>query len=131
VIAVEDLRKIARARLADAEALFQAARYDGAAYLAGYAIELSLKYRICMTLRWREFPSTANEFQRMQSFKSHNLDALLHLCGRGARIRERMIDEWSTVSTWTPESRYTLVGGVSRADAERMLGAVKALVKVL
>lgn len=38
-----DLRKIARERLKDAEALLAAARYDGAIYLGGYVVELSLK----------------------------------------------------------------------------------------
>ena len=46
-----ELRKIAKARLKDAEALLAAHRYDGAIYLCGYAVELALKARICQTLK--------------------------------------------------------------------------------
>lgn len=45
-----ELTHIAQARLADAEALHQAGRYDGAVYLCGYAVEVGLKHRICVTL---------------------------------------------------------------------------------
>src|SRR5690242_8975791 len=86
VILAADLRKIARARLADAEALYRTNRFDGSVYLCGYAVELSLKYRICKTLGWSDFPSTGGEFKQYQTFRTHDLDVLLHLCGREARI---------------------------------------------
>jgi len=34
---------------------------DGATYLCGYAVEVALKFRICLTLNWPEFPSTGGE----------------------------------------------------------------------
>jgi hypothetical protein len=81
MIARGELRRIARARLGDAEALFAAHRYDGAMYLCRYAVELALKARICRTLHWDGFPSTAGEFASYQSFRTHNLDVLLNLAG--------------------------------------------------
>jgi HEPN domain-containing protein len=51
VIAVADLRRLAKARLQDAEALFQTRRFDGAVYVVGYSVEIALKARICKTLR--------------------------------------------------------------------------------
>lgn len=45
MITIAELETIAQARLLDAEALIIAERYDGAAYICGYAIELSLKAR--------------------------------------------------------------------------------------
>ena len=60
----KELQKIARARLKDAQILFQNRRYEGAAYLCGYAIELWLKARICRTLGWEGFPSTNREFHK-------------------------------------------------------------------
>ena len=58
-----DLRKLARTRLGDAQKLFESKRYDGAIYLAGYAIELALKARICQTLEWPGFPESRREFE--------------------------------------------------------------------
>ncbi len=57
-----ELRRIAVARLADAELLLQAKRFDGASYLSGYAVEIGLKLRICKTLKWQGFPETNSEF---------------------------------------------------------------------
>jgi HEPN domain-containing protein len=64
-----ELRRIAEARLTDATALLDAKRYDGATYLCGYAVELTLKASICKTLNWPEFLSTNNEFKNYQSFE--------------------------------------------------------------
>lgn len=87
MIAVGDLRGIAEARLEDATVLRTARRYDGAVYLCGYVVEIGLKARICGTLKWNEYPATASEFQRYQSFRTHDLDVLLHLSGREAKIK--------------------------------------------
>jgi HEPN domain-containing protein len=38
-----ELKKLARIRLADANALYEARRYAGAYYMAGYAIECAIK----------------------------------------------------------------------------------------
>lgn len=83
MITLKDLRLIARARLQDSEVLFKAGRYDGAAYLAGYAVEIALKTRICKTLKWLGFPETAKEFENYASLKTHKLDVLLHLSSLG------------------------------------------------
>ena len=86
MLTIAELRKIAKARLDDAEVLLQARRYDGAIYLCGYAVEVALKARICRTLHWEGFPETANEFRDYQSFRTHDLTVLLHLSGVEQRI---------------------------------------------
>ena len=82
MIVVSDLRKIARAPLEDAAVLCKARRYDGAVYVCGYAVETALKARICRTLKWNAYPFSASEFQKYQSFRTHDLDVLLRLSGR-------------------------------------------------
>lgn len=104
MLAKAELRKIAQARLRDAEILFSAKRYDGAVYLCGYAVEITLKERICKTLRWDGFPSTGREFQNFQSFKTHSLDVLLSLSGVEGNIKTNFLTEWSAVTDWDPES---------------------------
>lgn len=50
-----DIQAIAYAKLEDAECLLENNRFDNAYYLAGYAIELLLKARICKTLGIPDF----------------------------------------------------------------------------
>ncbi len=126
-----ELRKIARERLKDAEALFAAARYDGAIYLGGYVVELSLKSRICRNLKWKGFPQTRNEFQSYLSFKTHDLDVLLSLSGAEESIKTRHLAEWSAVATWDPEARYNPIGNASRGDAELLIEAARTLTRAL
>jgi HEPN domain-containing protein len=131
MITIAELETIAQARLLDAEALIAAGRYDGAAYICGYAIELSLKARICKTLKWSVFPSSNSEFQNCQSFKVHNLDVLLHLSGFEEEIKQEQMSDWSNVKNWNPENRYKTISLVSKEEAKMMLSSVKELMKVL
>jgi hypothetical protein len=131
MISRKEIKKVARARLRDAEALVSARRFEGAIYLCGYAVELGLKARICRTLKWQGWPSARGEFDGFQSLKTHNLDVLLHLSGVEARIKTAMFIEWSIVAGWNPESRYNPVGTASASDASQMVIATKLLLDVL
>ena len=126
-----DLRKLAKARLRDAQILMQSKRYDGAIYLCGYVIELGLKIRICKTLKWTGFPQTNSEFQNYKSFKTHNLDVLLTLSGIEEKVKNQYFAEWSFVNLWNPESRYNLVGSISSQDARNMLSSAEKLLKIM
>ena len=68
MIAVEELDRIARARLDDAKSLLASGRFDCATYVCGYAVEVALKARICRTLNWSEFPATGGEFALIRAF---------------------------------------------------------------
>src|SRR5919202_1269551 len=105
-----DLKRIARGRLKDADVLRKAGRYDGAIYLCGYAVEIALKARICYTLKWPGFPSTRKEFEGYQSFRTHDLDILLHLSGAESKIKTDHLAEWSIVATWDSNVRYRPIG---------------------
>jgi hypothetical protein len=131
MISVEELDDIARARIEDATALLTAARFDGATYLCGYAVEVALKARICRTLYWTEFPSTGSEFQAYRSFQTHELDVLLRLSGQDARIRQNHFPLRNAVARWTVESRYNAVGAVQRPGATAMIQAAEELMAVL
>ena len=100
MIAESELRKSARAKLRDAEVLLRRGRYDGAAYVCGYAMEMVLKARICRTLKWAGYPDTRKEFESLTSFKTHDLDILLKLSGSGIgdRITARFPLEWRTMA---------------------------------
>ena len=126
-----ELRKIAHARLRDAEILYKNRRYDGAVYLCGYAVEVALKARICRTLKWAGYPATRSEFQSYQSFKTHDLDVLLNLSGVESKIKIQYFAEWSDIAAWEPEVRYKPIGTTNRIDVFNMIEATKTLLKVL
>lgn len=127
----QELQLIARARLQDAEALFRANRFDGSIYLCGYAVEIGLKNKICKTLHWNEFPSTKNEFQNLQSFKTHNLDILLKLSGSESKIKINFLSEWSIVAKWEPDARYKPIGSSNGPEAQLMIDAAKTILRQL
>src|SRR3972149_3194134 len=110
MISGAELDDIAPARIEDATALLTAGRFDGPTYLGGCAVEVALKARICRTLNWTEFPSTGSEFQAYRSFQTHELDVLLGLSGRGARVKQNHFPLWNAVAVWKAESRYNVVG---------------------
>jgi HEPN domain-containing protein len=127
-ISRNDLLALANEKILDAEALYLASRYDGAAYVCGYSIELFLKYRLCKQLKWAEFPKTNREFQCFQSLKTHDLDTLLKLSGIERMVRRQYLADWSILLNWSPENRYGPVGLVSAKDASEMIKSAKVLI---
>jgi HEPN domain-containing protein len=121
------IEQIVGARYKDAEVLLASKRFDGAVYLCGYAVELGLKARICRTLQWDEYPTGQN----YKSFKTHDLDILLHLTGLEDKIKLKHMTDWSIVAQWNPEARYKTIGSISESDAIDMLESTKELLKQL
>src|SRR5436853_5649708 len=72
------LKELAYARLEDAKALFRCNRCDGAFYICGYAVEMGLKYKICTTLDWDEYPRSGKGSDAHKSFRTHKIEDLLH-----------------------------------------------------
>jgi hypothetical protein len=131
VLSIKDLEEIAATRLLDGKVLHGAQRHDGAFYIAGYAIELKLKARICKTLQWQGFPETNKEFERFSSFRVHDLAVLLKLSGRERMVMTHYVAEWSAVVAWKPQARYAHVTSVCENQASNMLETVEILVRTL
>ncbi len=131
MIATRAMRAIARARVRDAQALLRARRFDGVFYLAGYAIEVALKARICRTLRWSGFPETSSEFNGLQSLRTHDLEILLRFSGVEGRVKGRFLAEWSAVLAWNPGKRYQAIGQSTPQEATNMVTSVNRLLEVL
>ncbi len=66
------LERVGNERLAEAKALYEAEKWAGTVYLAGYAVECWLKVAICARLGWTHLYPT---------FKVHDLEVLLLHCG--------------------------------------------------
>jgi len=131
MLAIKDLREIAAARLHDARVLYAAECFEGAFYLCGYAVELSLKARICKNLRWPGFPESNKEFERLSSFRVHDLEVLLKLTGYEATIKGNYFAAWSKVKLWQPDVRYRPVGTATAPKTKIMLDAVAILLRKL
>ena len=128
-----EMRRMARARVQDARALFHANRYDGAVYVIGYAIELSLKARIATSvLAQPGWPESSEEFEVRKNLQTHKLPQLLKASGREARVNQSLQAEWQLITqNWGPEARYRRVGHVTATTASDMINAVERVMKAL
>lgn len=124
---VKQLQLLARARLADAEALLAANRFDGGIYLCGYVVELALKARICKTLKWPHYPAV-----EPRTFHTHNLDVLLSLSGVEPRFKKDAVlfAALSVVGKWDETLRYR-PPQASQQDLRQMIDAAKTLMTEL
>lgn len=131
MITLDELQALSKDRLEDAKILLNEGRMDWAVYTCGYALELALKMKICKTLGWKGYPSTEKEFNKLKSFKTHDLDMLLHLSGIEDQIKEgEGFAEWSIVVSWNPEMRYSSQKQTA-LSARSLLETVEALLKKL
>jgi hypothetical protein len=80
-----DLQGLTRVRLAEARALLDAGLYDGAYYLAGYAVECALKACIARRTRIHDFPLKPSDVRGMYTHDSVGLV-------RAADLRDSLAD---------------------------------------
>ena len=100
--------------------------------MCGYAVELALKARICVTLNWDGFPDSGAEFHFLHSFRTHDLDVLLHLSGAEKEIKRERNGDWDIVSKWKPEIRYIPLGTDPKLPLpEAMVSAAQRILEVL
>ncbi len=122
-----EIEALAYTKLSDAEYLLAGDRFDSAYYLAGYAIELLLKARVCKTLGIPDFfdfdnterKKLKNESVIMKIYKVHDYVQLLILSGIYTEFNDELeanelfMFHWSSVVKWNESSRY-LTGRNSR-----------------
>ena len=103
-----DFQELAVVRLQEAETLLDAGLFDGAFYLAGYAVECALKACIARQTQQYEFPerdrvlgSYSHDFKRLiiAATLTDELDAEIR-ADRQFEIR------WNEASKWSPGARY-------------------------
>jgi HEPN domain-containing protein len=108
-----DFKILAELRSEEARILLGKGKQQGAYYLAGYAVECTLKACIAKKTKRFEFPAKAEYIRKLYT---HELDKLLSLAGLDAQLNKDMgankvfEANWSTVKDWTEESRYRTSG---------------------
>lgn len=121
--------------------------YDDAYYLAGYALELILKAKICKTLCIEDFFDFESSSKRKLSggakksgrdtsglykpFKVHDYEQLFILSGVFEQFTNKQIGDlafsadWSIVSKWDEGLRYT--SGANEADVKAFIRSIKSI----
>lgn len=118
-----ELQALAEERALDAEALFDAGRFSGAYYLAGYAVECGLKACIAKATSQFDFPDK----DLAQKCYTHKIETLIEVAGLEL---QRQVDmksnlalgkNWLIVKNWDEKSRYR---NWSQLQADSLVSAV-------
>ncbi len=119
-----DFQRLADIRIAEAKYLLDGGFYDGAYYLAGYAVECGLKACIANLTNQYDFPPRPEDVRRVYT---HNMDELI----RSARLLNELVRDmdldrelglsWEIVKSWNESSRY---GSHSELEARQLDSAV-------
>lgn len=121
-----DLRRLSRLRIGEARVLLRAGAYQGAYYLAGYAVECALKACIARAFRRNDIPRR----QLVNDTHTHDLDRLLDLAGLRRALRQESATQppleihWKAVSAWRESARYN--PGVTEQQARGLYFACTA-----
>jgi len=129
---VSEQSKAGKHRMDDARALFNAIRWRGAMYMAGYSVECLLKTKLMRRFNCRHLRELEAELQakgilaEQATVFTHQLERLLRLAEGIDRLRENE-EHWrlfNIVNRWLPAWRYT--ADLSSADdAKDFLDAVE------
>lgn len=124
-ISSENLTRLAETRLHEARVLLNNHCFEGAYYLAGYAVECAIKSVIARSFREAEIPDRA----WVQAIHTHNLRQFLkHAYPEGGLVLACEHDSaleahWAAACLWGEQERYKMmtedgeVSGQSRAEA--------------
>ena len=122
VTSQSDFEKLMVLRLKEAELLLRHRDWDGAYYLAGYAVEFALKIRvIAQLMKSNSFPDK----KLAENFYKHELTLLRKL----AELDDEMDNDvavspqWDIVKDWSEQTRYMV--GKSEKEAADLYEAIE------
>lgn len=148
MITKKDLMELSDKRFKDSQVLLNNSRYNGAVYLAGYVIELSLKLNVCKFFKLeRGYPEVRkdldlydseikNKFLNasrnvgLRTFKTHNLEDLLLISGKKPEVLDLYPYQRAQLTDWTPKIRY-LNQNIRKKEAESFLTSVSKIKTIL
>jgi hypothetical protein len=111
-----EFQQLAEVRIREAEALLAAGFWDGAYYLAGYAVECGLK--ACILKLVEQTGIIFDDRKFAEKCWTHNLDDLVDLLGLTADVksvkgspptRPDVATRWEVVKDWKETSRYARI----------------------
>jgi hypothetical protein len=120
-----DLQQLADVRITEANALLAAGLWDGAYYLAGYAIECALK--ACILARIERTGVIFEDKKFSEKCWTHKIADLVELAGlQAVRAAAYASDpalevNWNTVEEWEEIRRYTRT---PESEARQLVAAI-------
>ncbi|MEO8210850.1 MAG: hypothetical protein ABI840_09820 [bacterium] len=148
MISKKDLKELAHVRIKDVNILFYNNRHLGSQYLAGYSVELMLKYNVCKLFNLSNgYPESRSDLESylsgikvnflnamknigLRTFKTHNLNDLLLISGKEFDVKNLHLKEWKDILFWNPELRY-LNFRQNKSESKKFLSSVNKILKVL
>jgi HEPN domain-containing protein len=103
-----DFHKLSEIRLKEAKVLLDRKCYEGAYYLAGYAVECALKACIAKRTLAHDFPPNPRV---VNDYYSHKIHSLAKLAGLELELNKRLSvvqfsANWALVIKWSEQGRY-------------------------
>ncbi|HUY89940.1 MAG TPA: hypothetical protein VMV10_14485 [Pirellulales bacterium] len=118
-----DFEKLIVLRMEEAKLLIDAkSDWDGAYYLAGYAVEFALKIRIISQLmKSNSFPDK----KLADNYYKHDLTVLRKAAGLDEEMdKDPLVNQkWVTVKDWSEQSRYEI--GATEPEARDLYEAIE------
>jgi HEPN domain-containing protein len=120
-----DFHNLTEIRIKEAKILLDRKCYEGAYYLAGYAVECAMKACIAKRTQAHDFPPKP---EVVRSFYQHKIESLVNLAGLELELKNRLKSppkfdsNWGHVTKWSEEKRY--VTHVSAKDARDLCRAI-------
>lgn len=131
--AKHEFRDNAYAKLRAARKLLIDRDWGNATYIAGLALEILLKARICADRGLSKWPATKAECKRrgLGDLHTHDIETLLNETSLVTIIKTTLLKEWSICLQWKPDTRYYPVESVTKASANEMIAAAAAIMDEL
>jgi hypothetical protein len=118
-----DLQALSRLRLREAKVLLDNDCFEGAYYLAGYAVECALKACIAKQIKRYDFPDK----KVVTDSYSHDIVKLIQVSGLKAQHDIEMRNpafalNWAIVKDWSEQVRYSR--SISRIQTQDLYSAI-------
>lgn len=139
----QEIKHLAKLRLAEATILYEAGKYDGAFYLAGYSVELMLKAKVCEHFRIDNlFDKNGCMIQGISDLRkvveTHDINLLLIFSGLEEKFRKAKIKNiklrdsyrFFTASTgnktdWNEQVRYLPINSKNEYDVKEFINLLQ------
>ncbi|OLE55008.1 MAG: DNA-binding protein [Acidobacteria bacterium 13_1_20CM_3_53_8] len=105
-----DFQKLAGLRIKEAKVLLDRKHYEGAYYLAGYAVECALK--ACVAKKTKRYDFPPNEKAVREFYYTHELEKLVKGADLGGELKAKEDADgqfklnWAAVKSWKEQARY-------------------------
>jgi HEPN domain-containing protein len=119
-----DLQHLAELRLKEAGVLLDASCFEGAYYLAGYAIECAIKACFARKTEQYDFPS----IKAVNQVYSHDPTKLISAAGLEEELAKELKSNlslnanWAVVKQWSEQQRYA--ANIAESNAKDLLSAI-------